>query len=316
MLPNLSGERMPSVKSQFYAFALRHTRKKAFASAEGLHRWIARSRRIEDHRPPRSIGRRFDIDEWSVRGFPVYEIAPPELRTNVRMVYIHGGAYCFQITHHHWRLIAEYAERLGMRISVPVYPLAPEHDFYAMFSMMLEHYNRTLEETPSARIVFAGDSAGGNMAVVLTMLAVEQGLPAPSRHLLISPGVDMTLNNPQVSEVAKTDPWLDIPGGREAIRLYSAGIDVADWRISPLYGNLAALPPSLIFTGTRDILYPDTRIFAERLRELGTEAELVVGDGMFHVWPLLNIPEARKARDRMVEFLRQDAGAPPATMIN
>ena len=148
-----------------------------------------------------------------------------------------------------------------------------------------------------------GNSAGGNMAVVLTMMAAQSGLPSPGRHVLISPGLDMSLSNPEVFEAAKVDPWLAIPGGLEAIRLYAAGFDRSDWRISPLYGDLSVLPKTLLLTGTRDILHPDCLVFAERARAAGVEVELFVEPGMIHVWPLIAIPEARRARDRMVAFL-------------
>ncbi|MGO4840731.1 alpha/beta hydrolase fold domain-containing protein, partial [Rhizobiaceae sp. 2RAB30] len=146
------------------------------------------------------------------------------------------------------------------------YPLAPEHDFHVMFSMVSEVYRGMLDEAPVDDIAFMGDSAGGNMAVVLTMMAAREGLPTPSSHVLISPGLDMSLANPEVYAVERIDPWLAIPGGIEAVRLYSAGIDRTDWRISPLYGDLSVLPRTQLFTGTRDILNPDSLIFAERAR--------------------------------------------------
>ncbi|QDZ02936.1 alpha/beta hydrolase [Nitratireductor mangrovi] len=301
---------MASLKSHLVAFVLRHTRKKSFRTADAMHRRIAKARKLEDHRPPKSVADRLRIRERQVHGFPVYEVEPPGEHTATRLIYFHGGAYCFEITAHHWKLIAELCERLGMRVAVPIYPLAPEHDFHAMFGMALELYRDMLAETPAERIVFAGDSAGGNMALVLTMLSAEEGLPAPARQALISPGLDMTMSNPQMIEAAKSDPWLDIPGGLEAVRLYSAGIDAADWRISPLYGDLAVLPPTLLLTGTRDLLYPDTLVFADRLRDAGVETELLVEPGMIHVWPLIDMPEARRARDSIVAWLSAAAQPP------
>jgi len=141
------------------------------------------------------------------------------------------------------------------------------------------------------------------MAVVMTMMAALEALPSPGRHVLISPGLDMTLANDEVWRLAPLDPWLDIPGGIEAIRLHAPGIDVSDWRISPLYGDLSVLPKTLLLTGTRDLLTPDNLIFAERARCRGVDVELLVGPGMFHVWPLIEMPEARRARDRIVAFL-------------
>lgn len=297
---------MPSLKSRFIALILKHSRKKAFASPEGLHRWINRARKIQDHRPPAKIAARLGIARHEAGGCPVYEVTPTA-PGDTRILYLHGGAYLFEITKYHWRLIAEMAERLHARVTVPIYPLAPEHDFHAMFGMVGKVYRGMLAETPAEKIVFMGDSAGGNMAVVLTMMAGEQGLPAPALHVLISPGLDVSLANPEVYEVERNDPWLGIPGGVEAVRLYAAGLERTDWRISPLYGNLSVLPKTLLLTGTRDILNPDSVIFAERARAAGVDIEVVSEPGMFHVWPLFDMPEARRARDRIVEFLSDPA---------
>jgi acetyl esterase/lipase len=293
---------MPSFKSHVVSFVLKHSRKQAFSSPENLQRWIANARRTENHQPPASVRSRFDISTHAVDGFPVYEIAPKSGQQK-RILYLHGGAYVFEITSYHWGLIAEMADRLGFGVTVPIYPIAPEHDFHAMFGMVGEVYRRMLDETAAEDIVFMGDSAGGNMAAVLTMMAAEAGLPSPSRHVLISPGLDMSLTNPDVFEAERNDPWLGIPGGLEAIRLYSAGIDRGDWHISPLYGDLSVLPKTLLLTGSRDLLSPDNLIFAQKARAAGVEVEVVYEEGMFHVWPLIDMPEARRARDSIVTFL-------------
>lgn len=300
---------MPSLKSRLVAFVLKHTRKKAFASAEGMQRWIAKSRKTQDHRPPALLSRRLAIAQHEVCGFPVYEVEPLSGVGPMRILYLHGGAYVFEITPFHWGLIAELAERLGAHVTVPIYPLAPEHDFNAMYAMVSEVYRGMLSGTHPADIVFVGDSAGGNMAVVLTMMAAAEGLPAPSRHVLISPGLDMSLANPEVFAVEKRDPWLGVPGGLEAVRLYAPDMDRTDWRISPLYGDLSVLPPTLLFTGGRDILNPDTILFAERARAAGVVVELVNEPDMIHVWPLIGMPEAKMARNRMVEFLQSPGKA-------
>ena len=295
--------RMPSLQSHLVAFVLRHTRKKAFASPEGMQRWIAHARKRESHLPPAWMAARFSIESRMVGGFPVYDIAPKP-GIDKRVVYFHGGAYVFEITSYHWALIAEMAERTGFGFTVPIYPIAPEHDFHEMFGMVGDVYRDILARMPAENIVFMGDSAGGNMAVVLTMLMAEEGLDAPGAHVLISPGLDMSLANPAVLEAERLDPWLGIDGGLEAIRLYSAGLERDDWRISPPYGDLSVLPRTLLLTGGRDLLTPDNVIFAEKAAAAGASVELVQADGMFHVWPLVTmLPEARAARDRIVAFL-------------
>jgi len=292
---------MPSFKSHLFAFILKHTRKKAFRSAEGLHAWIAKSRPTQDHRPPEKIAPRLAVETREVNGFPVYEVRAKGRQGSRRLLYLHGGAYCFEMTPFHWNLVAELAERLDAHVTVPIYPLAPEHRFDDIYGMTRQVYRQVADE--GGDFAIAGDSAGGNMALVLTMMAASEGWPRPSRLALLSPGVDMTLTDPATREAAKTDPWLDIEGGRESVRIYAGDLDVADWRISPAHGDLTALPPTLIFSGTRDLLYPDTVTFARKARQAGIDVNLVVGEGMIHVWPLLPMPEARTARDRMVTFL-------------
>ncbi|CAM5652716.1 alpha/beta hydrolase [Mycolicibacterium aubagnense] len=295
---------MASIRSHLVSFVLKYTRKKAFSSPESMHRWIQHARKKQCHQPPPAIMQRFDISTHSVAGFPVYDIAPKNGGSK-RILYLHGGAYVFEITTYHWALIAEMAERLGFGITVPIYPIAPEHDFHDMFGMVGSVYREMLEETAAEDIIFMGDSAGGNMAVVLTMMMAEEGLPTPGSHVLISPGLDMSLANPAVFEAEQRDPWLGIPGGLEAVRLYGAGMERSDWHISPLYGDLTVLPPTLLLTGSHDLLTPDNLIFADKARAAGVEVELVHEEGMFHVWPLINMPEARRARDRIVAFLNR-----------
>lgn len=307
---------MSSLKSRLVALVIKHSRKKAFASPENLKRWIEASRRNGGHEPPPRFSSRFELRKHQVHGFPVYEVSPREQSDSRRILYLHGGAYCFEITRYHWLLIGEMAERLGMRVTVPIYPIAPEYDFHAMFGMVMQLYRCMLAETPAQDIVFMGDSAGGNMAVVMTMMAAQEGLALPGCHVLISPGVDMTLRNDEVRRMAPQDPWLDIPGGLEAIRLYAPGIDRADWRISPLYGDLSVLPRTLLLTGTRDMLTPDNVIFAQKARAAGVEIDLVVAQDMFHVWPLVDMPEGRRARDRIVAYLRDAGGAHPPAQKN
>lgn len=294
---------MPSLKSRLVAFVLRTTRKKAFATPEGLHRWIAASRRKQDHRPPRDLTARFDVGQHSLLGCPVYEVTPRGAAEGPHILYLHGGAFVFEITRFHWKLIGELAERLSARVTVPIYPLAPEHDHHAIFGMGFAVYREVLAQSPPDRVVVIGDSAGGTMAVVLNMMARAEGLPRPSRQVLISPGLDMTMQDPRSRAFARTDPWLDIDGGMEAIRLYAGELDLTDWRVSPIYGDLTSLPPTLILAGERDLLTPGTLGFVERARAAGASIDLIGEPHMFHVWPLIDMPEARTARDHIVEWL-------------
>jgi len=298
---------MPSLKSRIVRFYLRRTRKKQFASAEALNLRIKAERLIEDYHPPQKLRRKLHIRRRKIAGMPVYEVTPRRRprhwRGAMRVIYMHGGAYLFQITPYHWNIVAEMAERLNARITVPIYPLAPEVKVERTFRKMMNLYGRVLKETPADEVVFMGDSAGAHMAVVMSMLAAQQGMQVPSRQVLISPGLDMSLANPRLRELEKLDPWLAIDGGLEALRLCAPDIPRDDWRISPIYGDLSVLPRTLILTGSLDLLSADSAIFAEKAAEAGVDMEFVLEEGMMHVWPLIDMPEARHARNRIVAFL-------------
>jgi acetyl esterase/lipase len=296
---------MPSLKSHLLAFAIKHWLRPAFTSPEGLHDWIRWARPRQDHRPPPKLARRLDIRRHETAGFPVYEVRPKRIASRQRLLYLHGGAYIFEISRFHWNLIGELAERRGAAVTVPVYPLAPEYRLDAMLGMTMQVYADMLKESPASDIVFVGDSAGGSMAMVMTMLAAEQGLPLPAAQVLISPALDLSLANQDVHAFAKRDPWLAIPGGLEAVRLFAPDLDRSDWRLSPIYGDLSVLPRTLLLTGTRDTLHPDALVFAAKARQAGVEVELYVAPGMIHVWLLFGIREARPARDRIVAFLAE-----------
>ena len=156
---------MPSLRSHIVALVVRNWHRTAFTSPEGLHRWIRWARQRENHRPPRSLDGRFDITARTVAGSPVYEVRPRRVESRQRLLYLHGGAFVFQITSHHWNLIAELAERVGAVVTVPIYPIAPEHGFHEMFGMVLEVYRDMLRETAAADIIdgrrFGGRQHGG-----------------------------------------------------------------------------------------------------------------------------------------------------------
>ena len=110
---------MPSLKSHLFALVLKHTRRKAFQSPEGLHAWIARSRKTQDHRPPVKVAQRIDIHIRQVEGHPIYEAKPKSGTVRQRILYLHGGAYCFEMTSFHWKLIAEMVATIRkMRIEI------------------------------------------------------------------------------------------------------------------------------------------------------------------------------------------------------
>jgi acetyl esterase/lipase len=197
-----------------------------------------------------------------------------------------------------------------MTFTVPLYPLAPEHDCAAASAVVLGAYRELLAHCEASQLVVMGDSAGGGLAMSVITQAIAAGLAKPAALVLLSPWLDVTMTDPTQKEIEKVDPLLVRPGPKAAGRWYAGAMSTADPRVSPLYGEIAGLPPILMFCGSRDILVADARRLAARAAAEGTDVEYHEEAGLMHAYPLLFFPESRKAQDRIVHFVRDAVGKP------
>lgn len=115
--------------------------------------------------------------------------------------------------------------------------------------------------------------------------------------------MDVTLSNELISKTEKSDPMLSARGLRAAGMMYAGDLGTDHNYVSPINGDPENLPPILIFAGTRDIIHHDAINFCEKTLALGGEVQLHIGRGMIHVWPILPIPEAKQAMDKIACFL-------------
>ncbi|KAF7557192.1 hypothetical protein G7046_g6106 [Stylonectria norvegica] len=299
---------MPSIRSYLLTWFVWFRFKGTWQSAEAIRKRVAYDRATTSYAPPPHLRKRFTIDETDTYGFPVYHVAPKsksQSPTKARILYLHGGGFVFEIMPEHWALVAKLAERLDAVVTVPIYPLGPETLVLNMYDAVQPLYNEMAAAEVETPFWVMGDSAGGCMTFVLTQQALKAGVPAASRMVSITPVMDSSLTNPELHEVAERDPWLGIPGIEEVTRLICPDEDTKDPRISPIYGELSNLPPLLVLGASEDMLMPDARKVVEMAREKGRQAEFFFGQGMVHVWPLLPIPEAAKAMDKIVEWLEE-----------
>jgi acetyl esterase/lipase len=149
-----------------------------------------------------------------------------------------------------------------------------------------------------------GDSAGGSISLSLAQLLKEKNLPQPGNIILISPGLDMSLSNPEINKVAKFDPVLSVPALIDIIKWYRGEKSSKHYLVSPIYGNLEGLGKISLFTGTHDILYPDARKFKNMAAKKGLKIGYYEYPSMIHVWPLLFFPESKKATKQIIEIIK------------
>jgi epsilon-lactone hydrolase len=279
----------------------------------------ALTRHIEHNRigpvpPPRTMRCRVEVSSRLFRGREVFTVGPkPGARRNNRagqtgqvlpghVLYLHGGAFVEGIFWWHWYFIARMVERLGMTFTVPLYPLAPEHDAATIGAFTLDLYRELLADRPEPLVVM-GDSAGGGLTVALIQQAVASGLTAPAAQVLLSPWLDLTMTDPAQEALLGVDPLLSRAGPEAAGRWYAGAWPTTDPRVSPMFGDIAALPRTLLICGTHDILLSDARRFRALAGAVGVPVEYHEEEGLIHAYPLLFFPESRKARDRIMHFI-------------
>ncbi|WP_181161142.1 alpha/beta hydrolase fold domain-containing protein [Labrys okinawensis] len=219
------------------------------------------------------------------------------------LLYLHGGAYSFAISFLHWRFLENLIRRTGCSVTVPFYPLAPENGHRKVLASVLAHYTDLCARVAPERVVVMGDSAGGGLALALAQALVAAGQPQPGQLVLLSPWLDLTMDDPATLAHRPHDPVITPEAARAAARLYAGDLPLNDPAVSPLYGEMRGLAPIAIMTSTADLLNPEAHRLEQRLKAAGQPVELLEQAGMVHAWMLLPLPEAERARRQIGELL-------------
>lgn len=239
------------------------------------------------------------FDETS-HGMKVYHVGTTGKNEHA-VLYLHGGGYVSQITPAHWRFVDKLCQETGAEIVVPIYPLAPEHDYDESYTQLTTVYENLCKRYGADAITLMGDSAGGGLALGLAESLPQYNLEQPANLVLISPELDLSMRNPKIRDYFDADPVLAPWGMAQMGDLWADGDEIENFRLSPINGDVSALRNVLLLAGTREIYYPDCAELAQKLITAGVRSDMVIGQGMNHDWPLLPIPEARKARRRIAE---------------
>ena len=218
------------------------------------------------------------------------------------ILYFHGGGFIAECRAIHDPLLAAIGRAAGARGLVIDYRLAPEHPFPAATDDCFAAWNWMLSTGfDPARVVFAGDSVGGNLALVTAMHARDEGLPLPAGIVLMSPVLDLTFSGPSFTRNDGIDPMFRAETARRLQDWYAPGLDLADPRISPLFGHADGLPPTQIHVGSPEILLDDTLRYAAR----APDALAAVWHGMPHVFPAIRgLADGDRAIVEMADFIR------------
>jgi monoterpene epsilon-lactone hydrolase len=229
------------------------------------------------------------------------------------LLYLHGGAWVMGSPRTHRALVADLARRAGVRALSLDYRLAPEHPYPAALDDAVAAYDWLLASgIEPGRIVVAGDSAGGNLALALLLRLRDVATPLPAGAVLLSPVTDLELGGASHATRKALDPFFAKADLRPFIAPYVGAHDPHDPYLSPLGADLHGLPPLLVHVGDHEVLLDDAVRLGERAREAGVEERTVVWSGMMHVFQIqaLFLPEARRANREIAAFIRSKVGLP------
>jgi acetyl esterase/lipase len=254
-----------------------------------------------------------NVTAAALGGVPTAEITVEGVEPHHVVLYFHGGVYVIGDAF----LAAELASQVGRRTEAKVisvdYRLAPEHPYPAAVDDALAAYQALLKDgVAPSDVAFAGESAGGGLAVGTLVNARDHGLPLPAATYVMSPYVDLTLAGATMETKGEVDPLFTRELLQARVTDYTAGQDAALGLISPVFADLSGLPPMIIQAGSHEVLLDDATRLARQAATADVEVTLDVTPGVPHVFqayhPILD--EATAALDRAGRFLSaQLAGA-------
>jgi len=241
----------------------------------------------EPAKVPDSLLKNFNTQEAEQNARKVWTISPIDSKSDLIILYLHGGAYMSNINTAHWCLIEKLISKTGATIVVPDYPLTPEAGYKETYVFVEAIFTRLIAEHPDKRIVFIGDSAGGGLALGFTQQLRDGNKKQPDQIIIFSPWLDVTMCNPILERLEKEDNLLSITGLKNAGQKYASDLDLKDFRVSPVYGDLTGLCRISLFTGTRDLLNADAQKFKQLMKDQNISFNYFEYPDMFHDWVII-----------------------------
>jgi epsilon-lactone hydrolase len=273
----------------------------------------------------REVGAR--LDGWVARGEPARPGDPvvangvscewfaPRVDEQRIVLYLHGGGFMVHLPLAYRVFARLMADTLGARVLLPEYRLAPEHPFPAGPDDCLDAYRWLLSQGIDAkRVVIAGDSAGGNLALVTAIRIRDEGLPTPGCLVMMSPATDLTGGSASHKYNRDNDPMLVPEALQVVVTTYAPDADLRHPWLSPIFDSFMRLPPLLFHAGSTELLVDDSIRAADKAQWAGVSVQLEVWPDMPHVFQMnLWLPEAQEAIAGIARFVREHVPARQAS---
>jgi phosphinothricin tripeptide acetyl hydrolase len=248
------------------------------------------------------------IKKVNLLGVPGQLVLAPSVSDLATIVYLHGGGYVMGSLNTHRTLAYNLAKASGFQVLQVDYRLAPEHPFPAALQDSITTIKWLRQNgLPAKQIGIAGDSAGGGLALATCLALRDAGEELPAAVVCISPWTDLAGQGESMQGKASVDPFISSSEVEYFRNLYIKNEDPRLPLASPLYADLAGLPPLLFQVGSDEILLDDSTRLAAKAKQAGVEVELKVWKKMIHVWHLFApiLSEGQEAIAEAASFLEK-----------
>lgn len=247
------------------------------------------------------------IETDKINGLDAEWLTPKDRVDGKLLLYLHGGAYIVGGCDMHRQMVSHIARAGRIRALLPEYRLSPEHKYPAAIDDAVAIYRTLLGMGISAKdIIFAGDSAGGGLAVATLLALRDAGENLPAAAVLLSPFLDVTGSGQSMRTRATQDPWFRAEDLPFVANHYCEPHQQRFPLVSPVFANVEGLPPMLIQVGDDEILLSDSERLADECIAAGIDVELQVWPEMWHVFQMFaaKMPESRKAIAKMGAYIQ------------
>lgn len=259
---------------------------------------------------PKEIEQECKIEEKQFMGRKIFILKDRNIKSNEKYIlYFHGGSYVAEATQNHFKFLEKIAKDTKYTIIMPDYPLTPKYTYDDVFDMVVPLYKEIMSKIDNNELILMGDSAGGGLALALYEKISTDFIDIPSKTILISPWLDVRMQNENINEVSKNDDILSKEKLILAGRAYAGKDGMDKYLVNPIMGDLSKLNNISIFTGTYDILNPDAMLLKEKADKVGGDVKLKVYDKAKHIWLIDNNSDAEittKAYNDLLEELRNE----------
>ena len=235
-----------------------------------------------------------NIDTRKFMGRNIFIITPKTLeKSDIKILYFHGGSYMAEATKEHWAFLERLVNDTGATVIMPDYPLTPKYNYEDVFRMVVPLYKEIIEKVNTNQLVIMGDSAGGGLSLALEEKLSKEDVEMPNKTILISPWLDVRLENEKIEKVEKLDKQLN----KEALKIagiaYAGENGINSYLVNPIDGDLSKLKNVTIYTGTYDILNPDVHILMKKAKEQNINIEVKEYEKASHIWIIQNKAEEK-----------------------